>query len=343
MCPVSGACLSANHETLVLAAAQHTRKLWFYELSPSLPRDWFEFLYFVAYELVSSRLDFLPKAIFPFVSKDQLFGASTVKRKGFTCLFKNNHPWEPVITNWKQPLERVDGYQKWTLSDQSVMMPRNITMLLTTAMRTPTGFTSTELGGEKRQLPEREDVKPRGKPYYVGVSGGGWRALAGHMGAFRALSNKNALRLVDMFSSVSGGTWFLTKLAFDANFSRNVLHNEPHITKVVMEWMEHEYFLVIRNTILRNTTTCSREATEPSPSSANTVGPAISAAILQAPGFVRSALGAAIVAANDFKFSWQKLIEEGVLRGDFADQPLNKVSLTPEASTKFGEASNPGV
>merc|ERR1712159_164734 len=99
-------------------------------------------------------------------------------------------------------------------------------MNLVTAMLTNTGLTSIPLGHGTLHAPDRQLVKPRGKPYYVSISGGGWRALAGHMGAFRALSNKNALKLVDTFSSVSGGTWFLTKLAFDANFSQKVIGND---------------------------------------------------------------------------------------------------------------------
>ena len=329
-CPVSGACLSVKHEALVLTAAQHTRKLWFNELSPHGVQAGLEYWYYVACEFVSSRFDFAPmNYVFPFQSKDQLTAVSTVKRKGFTCHFRSNHTWEPEITNWMEPLELVDGYQRWTLRNRSVIMPKEITMMLTTNMLTATGFTSIPLGDKTLQTPERQEVKPRGKPYSVAISGGGWRALAGHMGAFRALSNKNALGMVDMLSSVSGGTWFLTKLAFDAKFSRKVLHNETDIGEVVMEWMESDYYSVIRNT------TCSSKQ---NPKPDNTVGPAISASILQAPGVVRSYLGAVIVAANDFEFSWQKLVEQGVLGQDIADQPLSNVSLAPEARTKFGEA-----
>ena len=108
--------------------------------------------------------------------------------------------------------------------------------------------TSSRFGNEALQEPAKEAGKSLPKRFYVGVSGGGWRALAGHMGAFRALSSKHVLPAVDMFSSVSGGTWFLTKLAFDEKFSEKVLGNEMHISEDVLEWMERDYFPAIRNT-----------------------------------------------------------------------------------------------
>ena len=91
-------------------------------------------------------------------------------------------------------------------------------MKITPGMLTTMGFTSFEFGNKVVQEPETPPVKSESKKYYVGISGGGWRALAGHMGAFRALSNHMVLPKVSMFSSVSGGTWFLTKLAFDDFF-----------------------------------------------------------------------------------------------------------------------------
>ena len=72
----------------------------------------------------------------------------------------------------------------------------------------------------------------------MGISGGGWRALAGHMGAFRALSNKGALPMVDMYSAVSGGSWFLSKLSFDNDFAGKVLGNHTHIAEDALQWFE---------------------------------------------------------------------------------------------------------
>ena len=86
-------------------------------------------------------------------------------------------------------------------------------MKLMTTMLTKMGFTSLQLGQERINKPRT--IKDVWTKYYIGISGGGWRALAGHMGAFRALSQKGALPKVDMLSSVSGGTWFLAKLSFD--------------------------------------------------------------------------------------------------------------------------------
>ena len=335
-CAVSGPCLSANHEALVLAAARHAPKIWFNQLLPhGLPAD-FEYWYNTFYYFVSCHFSFVPKFMFSFLSKNQLLDRSSVKRKGLTCHFRHNYPWEPEITPWEDPLELVNGYEKWTVHDKSVALPKRINMKLTTDMLTTTGFTATQLGDEALQTAdERAKAKPRGKPYYVGISGGGWRALAGHVGAFRALSNTNTLGMVDMFSSVSGGTWFLTKLAFDAKFSQNVLRNENHITEVVLQWMEREYFPVIRST------TCSMDLSKQISDSENrnTVGPVVSALVLQAPTLLRSALGSAIVAADRFQFSWQKLVEQAVLGQDIADKSLTNISLAPEARTKFGEAT----
>ena len=329
-CPVSGPCLSVNHEALVLAAARHTRKLWFDDLAPIRLLAGLEYWYYRSYEFVS-RFNFLPTFLFSFQSKTQLIATSNIKRKGFTCYFRTDHTWEPEIVKRTQPLE-PDG--NWIMRDNSMVFSKKVYARLTPEMMTNTGFTSTPLGGDAPPASERAKAKPRGKYYSVGISGGGWRALAGHTGVFRALSKKNALRLVDMFSSVSGGTWFLMKVAFDKIFSQDVLHSAKHIGEVVMNWMESKYYPVIRST-----TTCSRQASEHKTNSGNTVGSAISSLILQAPGLVRSALGVAIVAANRFDFSWQNLVEQGVIGEDVASQPLTNVLLAPEARNKFGEAT----
>ena len=121
-------------------------------------------------------------------------------------------------------------------------MSEPVEMKITTSMLTKEGFTSLRLGKEPPKKLGREKNETK---YYVGISGGGWRALSGHMGAFRALSNNNALSNVDMLSSVSGGTWFLTKLAFDNDFARLVLDNKTPIADVVFKWFESGYFPII--------------------------------------------------------------------------------------------------
>ena len=118
-------------------------------------------------------------------------------------------------------------------------------MKLPTDMLTDTGFISEHF--EKEEGQTLEEFKPCGKKYYVGISGGGWRAQAAHMGAFRVLGEKDSLSMVNMLSSVSGGTWFLTKLGFDDEFAGKVLGNEAPIGAVVSEWFEDSYFAILRN------------------------------------------------------------------------------------------------
>ena len=124
--------------------------------------------------------------------------------------------------------------------------PKEIDMKITPGMLTTMGFTSFQFGSKLVKEPETAPRKSESKKYYIGISGGGWRALAGHMGAFRALSNHMVLPEVSMLSSVSGGTWYLTKLSFDEYFSKKVLRNKTHIGEEALEWMEQEYFLVIQ-------------------------------------------------------------------------------------------------
>ena len=70
-----------------------------------------------------------------------------------------------------------------------------IPIKIKTSMLTEDGFTSLRLGEQTMQKPGKQTTSE--KSYVgVGVSGGGWRALAGHMGAFRELGNQGALAIV---------------------------------------------------------------------------------------------------------------------------------------------------
>ena len=197
-------------------------------------------------------------------------------------------------------------------------------MNLTTSMLTNVGFLSVNLGNEK--LPQPEQRKPPSKKYYVGISGGGWRALAGHMGAFRALSNKGALPMVDMYSAVSGGSWFLSKLSFDDDFAGKVLGNHTHIAEDALQWFENDFFPAIANVT-------------PSPQTTNhdRVRSFVSTMILQGPAPMKISYGDAILAAERYEYSWQKMVEESVLGNDVAKQRLSVAELAPVTRAKFGK------
>merc|ERR1712032_1000962 len=51
--------------------------------------------------------------------------------------------------------------------------------------------------------------------------------------------------MVDMFSSVSGGTWFSTMLAFNEKFAQGVLNTDVPIADFAMSFLENEYFKVM--------------------------------------------------------------------------------------------------
>ena len=102
------------------------------------------------------------------------------------------------------------------------------------------GFTTVQLG--KNNFSDLTQPDAASKQFYIGISGGGWRALSGHMGAFRALSSTSLLPKVTFFSSVSGGSWFLSKLGFDEDFAGKVLVDDDLIAEVVSEWFEKNYF-----------------------------------------------------------------------------------------------------
>ena len=315
-CSASGPCLSIHPDKLVLAASQHSTNAG--HIIGIGRKKIFDYSVFSPYEFLAS---------------------ASLIRNGFQCRFRTNNSWEPtVVQNWTEPFNR-NAFSftnprrflaKYCIinvfgTPESIVHAKEIELKLTTSMLTTIGFTSLQFGSETLQptsLPRK---------FYVGVSGGGWRALTGHMGAFRALSNNNLLPMVDMFSSVSGGTWFLTKLAFDDEFSAKVLRNDMHISESVLEWMERDYFPVIRN---------ATRLHQKKQSSNDNVASFLTTLVTQAPGPVRAALSSGIVAANHFHFSWQELVEQAVLgQGIVSHKPLANTNLAQEARANFGNAT----
>ena len=179
----------------------------------------------------------------------------------------------------------------WTPSS-TIDAPNTIDMKLTTNMLKQTGFIHLKLAKEQQHL-KLDKEKPASTKHYVCISGGGWRALAGAMGGFRALSNQDALRMVDMFSSVSGGSWFLSKLSFDEYFAKKVLGNHTGITNVVSEWFESEYFPAMENVNDSPQTTTDDAG----------VRSFVSTITLHLPDQISAWLGDAVLAADRFDFS----------------------------------------
>ena len=315
---MSGPCLSADLGALVLAASKHNTN---------------------ASNIIGTKLKLFGYGFEAY----RFLSLASLIRKGFRCRFSSDHSWEANVTQtWSEPFERDVSFLDYPVrllgeffvsaagTLDSLIQPKEIDMKLTTGMITSMGFTSFKFGNEALQEHDNESGKSKSKKVYVGVSGGGWRALAGHMGAFRALSNKNVLSTVDTFSSVSGGTWFLSKLAFDEKFSAKVLGNETNIGEDVLEWMERDYFPVIRNAT----------PLHQNEQNLNQVASFLTTLVTQAPAPVRAALSTGIVAANHFHFSWQELVEQAVLgQGIISDKPLARTKLANAARAKFGQAT----
>ena len=198
-----------------------------------------------------------------------------------------------------------------------------IDMRIGTNMLTPMGFLTLELGKVAVEGPRKD--KPYPGKHYIGISGGGWRALSGHMGAFRSLSENGALPKVHMFSSVSGGTWFLSKLAFDEDFSANVLDNKRPISEIVGEWLESFYF----RTLLSSSGLRHNEQNQ------DGLRGFLTKLVAHAPGPLRDNLGTSITKANQFNFSWQTLVETSVMGHRVADQILNKAKFATKTGAKF--------
>ena len=199
-----------------------------------------------------------------------------------------------------------------------------IEMKIITSMLTTEGFTSVGLGNKK--IPKRLEKKKKSSAFYVGISGGGFRALAGHMGAFRGLSTQGDLSMVTMLSSVSGGTWFLTKLGFESEFAEKVLGNSTPITDVVFKWFESEYFRKLR--------TAHRVREE---DAEHVIRSFVTHMVAQAPGPIKAALGNTMSANDYFNFSWQAMVEQTILGPLIANQTLANATLAAATQAKFGQ------
>ena len=334
VCSVSGPCLSTNADELVLTASQHnTNASHIIDLE-----SFFRYTPSALSKLVTWGFGHTPLTLY------KLLASISFVRKGFQCRFRVDHSWEPRVTkNWTDPFAEnraffvdpthffVKGFLSFFGTITPVVQPEEVEMKLAPHMLTTTGFTALNFGGDEPQEPQLELDKSIARKYYVGVSGGGWRALTGHMGAFRALSDKGVLPTVDMVSSVSGGTWFLTKLAFDERFSEKVLRNDTQISHAVLQWMERDYFPAIQNAIrLRQNDRAKNDK----------IAAFISILVSKAPKAIRSVLSSGILAANHFNFSWQQLVEQAVLGQSIAyRRPLAKATLTREARNSFGQAT----
>ena len=189
-------------------------------------------------------------------------------------------------------------------------------MRLTADMLTAVGFLAVQLGGELGQM---QTHKPEKRKYYVGLSGGGWRALSAAMGLFRGLSENGALPMVDMFSSVSGGTWFLTKLSFDEEFAKKVLESKVPISSIVLWWFEKKYFPAFKH-VERSDERMSELATMLS---------------TLAKGPISLVLGNGIEAAERFNYNWTKFIEKAVVGQQIADKVLATAKLAETTGGKF--------
>ena len=218
-----------------------------------------------------------------------------------------------IDTDWASPMP-LD-------SSQSIAAKLEIGML------TPAGLTSVHLGKKGNTRTFMKKNKSETSFIGVGVSGGGLRALAAHMGTFRALSNAGVLSQVNTFSSVSGGSWFLLKLSFDNAFARMVFDNKVPVAMAVSQWFEEEYYAAIRN--LNRTREVDPDAL---------VRSFVTRIIDQAPGPIRSVLGnTMMVIADHFDFSWQDMVEQTILGHHVAHQKLTDAEIASETRAHFGQ------
>lgn len=85
-------------------------------------------------------------------------------------------------------------------------------------------------------------AKPLFVPVAVSYQGGGWRAMFACMGVTRALSRAGVFgpeyaRQLQVLSSNSGGSWFLSQLAYSESFYGNVTGEEHQVAQMVHDWM----------------------------------------------------------------------------------------------------------
>ena len=206
----------------------------------------------------------------------------------------------------------------WTPSQTKTSQP--IKMKLTTSMLTPAGFTTVHKVGTGH-IGAVPKAKSQGKKYYLALSGGGWRALSAHMGTFRVLGDTGALSMVNFLSSVSGGSWFLSKFAFDEDFAQKVLSDDIPIADVSMEWFENSYFPEMQHVDQPQETISKESALKSS----------VSKIISKAAGPIKQSLGTVILAADRFGLSWQEVVESSVLGKHIASRTLETAKVTPRA------------
>ena len=228
-------------------------------------------------------------------------------------------------------MDSEDGNRTYEFSIHNDYEPKRkddktIEMKLTADMLTNMGFISVSLGNDTTSC-HTDHPTPYTKKYYVGISGGGFRALSSHIGAFRALNNRSVLSTVDMVSAVSGGSWFLSKLMFDENFAAKVLGNADPVGDVVSEWLENIYFASLH-----------RAKRSPQTTPTEVLRSFITTVVTQAPGVLTSHLGTGIIAADYFEFSWQNMVETSVLGKHVATQQLEDTKLTPATRSQFSAA-----
>ena len=144
---------------------------------------------------------------------------------------------------------------------------------------------------------------------------------------FRELNNTSVLSNVTLISSVSGGTWFLTKLVFDEDFADKLLLDDVPIGDVVSEWFRADYFAEIQRS----------EQPRQYHSDNPTVKGSLSKIVSQVAGPIKQSLGTVIIAADRFDLSWQEVVETSVLWKEVANITLVTANVTPVTRAKFGQ------
>ena len=199
---------------------------------------------------------------------------------------------------------------------------------LTINMFSVAGFTNAQLGTGPMQEPEKQ--KPVNKKYYMGISGGGWRAIASTMGVFRGLSQLGTLSHVDMFSSVSGGTWFLSKLAYDDKFAKSVLTNETRIGRSTTNYMEKQYFRTMKRSSDQSKYCASSNLSSYCNDQIATAARGLfteEASLI--PGMIKNDMASYYYALERFRFNWRNMVEAAILGANPSAQNLNTAQLAP--------------
>eukprot|EP00443_Scrippsiella_acuminata_P022136 CAMPEP_0115361746 /NCGR_PEP_ID=MMETSP0270-20121206/102357_1 /TAXON_ID=71861 /ORGANISM="Scrippsiella trochoidea, Strain CCMP3099" /LENGTH=746 /DNA_ID=CAMNT_0002784313 /DNA_START=11 /DNA_END=2252 /DNA_ORIENTATION=- len=111
------------------------------------------------------------------------------------------------------------------------------------------------------QAPTPEPTAPTPAPVSKGpvawcTSGGGFRAMAAGMGFANAFNRAGLFDRPDLaaLGSNSGGSWFLTQFAYDADFHKNTLDPDPDVfSAFVMKKYEYWYEVVTKKPRLNQT------------------------------------------------------------------------------------------